>query len=157
MARIAKALGAITKRTKQELIIIKINLRIAGFDGLRAIAVILVFLEHRVIEGYLFGSFGVKLFFVLSGYLIVSILHKQRANIDEGAAISSEIFEFWRRRALRIFPIYFLTLAIISISISVGYIESQGIAYYWFFAGNFYLKEAALLTGKIPFGDFGHL
>ena len=46
--------------------------RIAGFDGLRAIAAIMVFLEHRAPGGPLhLGGYGVRLFFVLSGYLII--------------------------------------------------------------------------------------
>ena len=76
-----------------------------GLDGLRALAVIGVFLYHAHPHtvggsGWLPGGFlGVDLFFVLSGYLITSILlieweHHRRI----------DLLRFWRRRARRLFP-----------------------------------------------------
>jgi peptidoglycan/LPS O-acetylase OafA/YrhL len=72
-----------------------------GLDGLRALAVIGVFLYHmRQHAPWLPGGFlGVDLFFVLSGYLITSILlveweHHHRINL----------LRFWGRRARRLFP-----------------------------------------------------
>src|SRR5438132_835086 len=76
-----------------------------GLDGLRALAVIGVFLYHAHPHdvggsGWLPGGFfGVDLFFVLSGYLITSILlieweHHRRI----------DLLRFWGRRARRLFP-----------------------------------------------------
>ncbi len=75
-----------------------------GLDGLRALAVIGVFLYHAWPHSdggpWVPGGFlGVDLFFVLSGYLITSILlieweHHRRINL----------LRFWRRRARRLFP-----------------------------------------------------
>jgi len=72
-----------------------------GLDGLRALAVIGVFLYHmRTHAPWLPGGFlGVDLFFVLSGYLITSILliewdHHRRI----------DLLRFWGRRARRLFP-----------------------------------------------------
>ena len=75
-----------------------------GLDGLRAIAVTGVFLYHARLHadgsGLLSGGFlGVDLFFVLSGYLITSLLlieWEQRRVID--------LRRFWLRRARRLFP-----------------------------------------------------
>lgn len=75
-----------------------------GLDGLRALAVVGVWLFHdgRLRGGYL----GVDLFFVLSGFLITSLLlaeHRRAGRIDLGA--------FWIRRARRLLPALFLVLA----------------------------------------------
>jgi peptidoglycan/LPS O-acetylase OafA/YrhL len=75
-----------------------------GLDGLRALAVIGVFLYHAWPHGdgggWLPGGFlGVDLFFVLSGYLITSILlieWEHHTRID--------LLRFWARRARRLFP-----------------------------------------------------
>jgi len=69
--------------------------RIDRLDGIRALAIILVFLIHINIGR--FGWQGVSLFFVLSGFLITSILRRSRTN-----------YSFWRpfyiKRATRILP-----------------------------------------------------
>lgn len=86
--------------------------RIKGFDGLRAIAVTLVFLHHETHLGiYDIGSYGVLLFFVLSGFLIINILYRYRIAIENsGTTFATALSIFLRRRAIRIFPIYYLLL-----------------------------------------------
>lgn len=70
---------------------------IAGFDGIRAIAVIAVFLFHT---GHLSGGFlGVDLFFSLSGFLITTLL---LIEFEATGAIS--IAGFWNRRLRRLAP-----------------------------------------------------
>ena len=61
-----------------------LNLKvISGLDGLRALAVSLVLIDHFRLIDHLFGvrlelgSFGVMIFFVLSGFLITSMLLKE--------------------------------------------------------------------------------
>ena len=53
----------------------KINYR-PEIDGIRAIAVLLVFFYHLDIEFFKFGYLGVDIFFVISGYLITALLLK---------------------------------------------------------------------------------
>ncbi|MGX4640646.1 hypothetical protein [Massilia sp. SYSU DXS3249] len=48
--------------------------RIAGFDGVRGLAVLLVFLQHKVTPQLESGKLGVWAFFMLSGFLITGIL-----------------------------------------------------------------------------------
>jgi peptidoglycan/LPS O-acetylase OafA/YrhL len=83
--------------------------RIKGLDGLRAIAVLLVFFTHQTDIGNKigFGGFGVRIFFVLSGFLIVGILHGQRKRIDDQrSTVWREWLHFNIRRAFRILPVY---------------------------------------------------
>jgi peptidoglycan/LPS O-acetylase OafA/YrhL len=91
--------------------------RAAGFahssslDGLRAIAVLLVVVAHG--SGQLLapdtrfgvGSIGVGIFFVLSGYLITSLLLRERVNRGR-----ISLRDFYVRRALRIWPLYYAVL-----------------------------------------------
>jgi peptidoglycan/LPS O-acetylase OafA/YrhL len=94
--------------------------RIPELDGVRGLAILLVLVWHYVScllhkdAGvwvsyvrrllYLTGT-GVDLFFVLSGFLIVGILLDQRGSPDF-------LKNFFLRRACRIFPLYFLLLAL---------------------------------------------
>lgn len=74
-------------------------------DGLRAVAVIAVVLFHFGVPGFSGGFVGVDVFFVISGYLITSIIWRQR----EAGRFS--FVEFWARRARRILPALFVLLA----------------------------------------------
>ena len=67
-------------------------------DGLRAVAVLPVILFHAGIPGFSGGFVGVDVFFVISGYLITSILIK---DLDAG---NFSLTRFYERRARRILP-----------------------------------------------------
>ena len=73
-------------------------------DGLRALAVIPVIFYHAGIESFSGGYVGVDVFFVISGYLITSIIMKSL----ERDAFS--IVDFYERRARRILPALFLVI-----------------------------------------------
>ena len=70
----------------------------ADIDGLRAIAVLSVVLFHAGVETFSGGFVGVDVFFVISGYLITTIIHR------EVAAGSFSITRFYERRFRRILP-----------------------------------------------------
>ena len=79
-------------------------------DGLRAVAVTMVLYAHFfAADGSHWGHLGVRLFFVLSGFLITRLLLDARdaARFEPSTALKS----FYARRALRIFPPYFAVLA----------------------------------------------
>jgi peptidoglycan/LPS O-acetylase OafA/YrhL len=97
--------------------------RVAELDGVRAIAVLLVLLHHYwrglppqgavdavLINVAAFGWIGVDLFFLLSGYLITTILLEAK---KEGTQV---LGAFYARRVLRIFPAYYLLLALLFIA-----------------------------------------
>lgn len=74
-------------------------------DGLRAVSILSVVAYHAGIPGVTGGYVGVDVFFVISGFLIISQIVEalQRRTFSFG--------EFWSRRALRILPPYFLVMA----------------------------------------------
>ncbi len=87
-----------------------------SLDGLRCASIILVIWQH--VGGYLFsdvpwlslltrGYLGVELFFVISGFLITTLLLRER---DAYGAIS--LPRFYMRRTLRILPLYYLVLGV---------------------------------------------
>jgi len=80
---------------------------IAGLDGLRAISIFAVVWHHVVgpvdiLRFTRFGFLGVDLFFVISGYLIVTLLLREKTKKGDFS-----LKNFYIRRMLRIFPLYF--------------------------------------------------
>ncbi|MES3023174.1 MAG: acyltransferase family protein [Pseudomonadota bacterium] len=73
-------------------------------DGLRAVAVLPVILFHAGFAGFSGGFVGVDIFFVISGFLITSIL------IAERQAGNFSLVNFYERRARRILPALFFVL-----------------------------------------------
>lgn len=132
--------------------------RIAGFDGLRAIAFLLVFVSHKVptIFTEMYSVIGVWLFFFLSGFLITRILWVLRQAIDQGAlTFWQALGYFYLRRCFRILPVYYallLAFAVGSQFIDVKNLSFQQQIAYWTFTTNFYV--AALGSWIGPFGHF---
>jgi len=91
-----------------------------SLDGWRAMAVLIVILGHfrlTLTEGNLvreflkitiFAELGVKMFFVLSGFLITTLLIKEKLIYGK-----INILNFFIRRFLRIFPVLYLYLAVV--------------------------------------------
>jgi len=91
--------------------------RIKGLDGLRALSMTFVFLQHRSTLGAAMGlGCGLVLFFIVSGYLITGILLRRRAVIEDRASTTkSELIRFFVARAFRIYPAYYALLLIATI------------------------------------------
>lgn len=85
------------------------GLYIPSLDGLRCIAILLVFLSHvqmaAGVPRFIPGNFGVTLFFFLSGYLITTLM---RLEIERHGRL--DVRRFYIRRALRIFPTCYVVL-----------------------------------------------
>jgi peptidoglycan/LPS O-acetylase OafA/YrhL len=90
-------------------------------QGLRALAVLLVALNHADVSFLSGGYVGVDVFFVVSGYLITSILLREGFGRGGGGAGRVSIREFYDRRVRRIVPAASLTLVVTSIAVFVVY------------------------------------
>jgi peptidoglycan/LPS O-acetylase OafA/YrhL len=106
-------------------------------DALRAFAVLAVMVHHFLpVDRYLptdyltLGLIAVRLFFVLSGFLITGILLGYRRDEPKNA-----LRRFYFRRVLRIFPIYYLTL-FVALALQVHAIQ-QGALWHLTYLSNF--------------------
>lgn len=124
----------------------------SGLNGLRAIGAIAVVLSHITLDlerfgldPYIFGAFkdgtpqglnlggyGVSIFFVLSGFLITYLLQTEK-DVQE---INTK--KFYMRRILRIWPLYYLYLAIaVFVILMYGFeLKATSLFFYIFYAAN---------------------
>ena len=80
--------------------------QLKSLDGLRAVSILAVVGHHGGWPGFAAGARGVDLFFVISGFLITTLLLEEKR--QQGKASLSR---FYARRALRIFPAFYAFLA----------------------------------------------
>jgi peptidoglycan/LPS O-acetylase OafA/YrhL len=100
-----------------------------ALDGLRAIAVTLVFLWHYVQLPW--GWAGVDVFFALSGFLITGILYDTRNT-------AHRFRNFYMRRTLRIFPLYYtVLLTLFALGLFVHWSWNPGLPLWLIYLGNF--------------------
>jgi peptidoglycan/LPS O-acetylase OafA/YrhL len=124
------------------------NQRIAGFDGIRALAVILVVLQHLGIwesagqpglvkerlSLLLSGGTGVQAFFILSGFLITILLIKEKE-----ATGKVSIGNFMIRRSLRILPLYIFCCVLTTLALGYfnNYVPWRSLSYAFLYVYNF--------------------
>jgi peptidoglycan/LPS O-acetylase OafA/YrhL len=111
---------------------------IPSLDGIRAVAVLLVFLAHSGLEHLVPGGLGVTLFFVLSGYLISTLMrieHRDRNRIDFKG--------FYLRRILRLMPPLLVIVALAALLAQLALIDGRftpngflAVVFYW---GNYFV------------------
>ena len=92
--------------------------RIPGIDGLRAVAILLVMASHAGLGHVVPGGFGVTVFFFLSGYLITTLLRLEWTRTGR-----IDLLAFYGRRAARILPPLFLTLALVVAMAGAGLVD----------------------------------
>lgn len=92
-----------------------------GLDGFRGLAVVAVLLFHGGFGWARGGFLGVTSFFVLSGFLITSLLLLERARTGR-----VELGAFWSRRARRLVPAALLTIALVIAYVAVVNPQAAG-------------------------------
>jgi len=99
--------------------------RFLQLNGLRAFAVLSVIASHSLTKNPL-GGWGVRLSFVLSGFLITHILLRACEQTDNHGPL---LRAFYARRSLRIFPAYYVAL-LIAVALNMETLREQ----FWWYA-----------------------
>ncbi len=122
---------------------------IPSLNGIRALAVSLVFFAHSGLEKIVPGGLGVTTFFVLSGYLITTLMRSEYAT--SGAV---RLPAFYLRRVLRLMPPLFIVVAGAALLSSLGAIDGafslRGLLSVLFYFGNYHV--IALDFAGVPAG-----
>lgn len=124
-------------------------------DALRAIAALSVLFAHfvwyppRWLTIIPWAAFGVQLFFVLSGFLITGILLDGRKQVEAGGSLFWMLRQFYIRRFLRIFPLYYAVILAGRIAEWPGFTRTFG----WNLAylTNFYIVSKAGWIGAASY------
>jgi peptidoglycan/LPS O-acetylase OafA/YrhL len=123
-------------------------------DSLRFIGAFLVMISHYLDPaGHYgrFGTWGVWLFFVLSGYLIGGILLDARERVDRGVSpLGHQLSIFYARRALRIFPAYYVLL------LGALLVGLPPIREFFGWAALYLINVKEVMVGQVA-GIYGHL
>lgn len=90
------------------------NKHIPSLNGIRALAVLLVFFSHAGFEDVVPGGLGVTIFFFLSGYLITTLLTHE---YNSTGTIS--IKNFYIRRLYRLFPPLYIVIALVLLLVTM--------------------------------------
>ena len=117
-----------------------------GLDGIRAVSVLIVILYHAGFGWMHGGFFGVEVFFVVSGFLITSLLLDERESTGETA-----LGQFWLRRARRLLPALFTMLIAVSVWASFGgekHLDQLGKDMPW---AILYVSNWGQIVGKVPY------
>lgn len=109
---------------------------IPTLNGIRALAVMLVFFAHGGLDRIVPGGLGVTIFFVLSGYLITTLLHREFALVG-GIRLPA----FYLRRLLRLMPPLLVVVALAALLVRLGWVDgafsSRGLWSVLLYVGNY--------------------
>ncbi|RIV21237.1 acyltransferase [Fibrisoma montanum] len=131
-------------------------------DALRTLAVMLVVVYHWFPTGEGInrlpnGTIGVMIFFVISGFLISRILLQNRNRILAGSAQLGDTYRnFFVRRALRIFPLYYLVITFVLIALPQASDIDEHPLYYYLYGYNILLHQTGNWSDLLsPFWTLG--
>lgn len=111
---------------------------IPSLDGLRALAVVLVFLAHSGLDHIVPGGLGVTIFFVLSGFLITTLMRQEQARSGR-----IDLRRFYLRRLVRLMPPLVIVVgaaaALSALGLIGGAFTLGGLLSALFYAGNYFV------------------
>ena len=128
-----------------------IHKQLPNLDSVRALAALIVVVSHIELQkqelGFAnirpivknFGSIGVTIFFVLSGFLITYLLFQEHSSKGK-----INVSSFYFRRILRIWPLYFIVL-LFGVFVYPAHVDTTGI-----FLSVFFLPNIAFMLEKLP-------
>ena len=122
-----------------------------SLDGFRGISIILVIVYHlnNSVPYFIFnGGLGVAIFFVISGFLITTLLFKEKVKTG-----NISLKRFYIRRALRIFPVCYLYIIVIFI---LNFILHLHLSFITFLVAGLYLMNFSYFLTHFGSGLFGH-
>lgn len=122
---------------------------IPGLDGIRAIAVMGVLLYHADLDFIPGGFLGVDVFFVLSGFLITSLLLEQ---YQRSGSINFKVFYLGRVR--RLFPALIALLLVVGVASAFFYKDAAGRSLSDIVASFFYVNNWWYVVGEQSYFDF---
>jgi len=118
-----------------------------ALDGLRAVSVIGVIFYHAGFSWMHGGFFGVEVFFVVSGFLITSLLVDERESSG-----GTNLGQFWLRRARRLLPALFTVLVAVAVwAVFAGTDEQQSQLRRDFPWAIFYVGNWGQILGDVPY------
>jgi peptidoglycan/LPS O-acetylase OafA/YrhL len=109
---------------------------IPSLDGIRAIAVAVVFFAHSGLDHVIPGGLGVTIFFVLSGYLISTLMR-----VEHAASGTLDFRAFYLRRLLRLMPPLLILTTLVGLCAAGNLIDGQ-------------FSTAGLLAVLLYFGNY---
>lgn len=122
--------------------------RFHALDGLRALSIVAVIWHHTKPQGVglsmaSMGNLGVDLFFAISGFLITTLLLRERARNGE-----INLRAFYWRRVVRIFPLYYgvlllytIVVAIVERNTAAGHGFFENLVYFITYTSNIYIPR----------------
>jgi len=128
------------------------NFHLPGLNGIRAIACLMVFYHHvnsilgkyysfSAEDSLYLGPLGVTCFFTLSGFLITTLLLKEKTTYND-----IDLKKFYIRRILRIWPLYFLIIIIGSLIFLMHPQQGEKASYFYFYI--FFVGNLAYSMGR---------
>jgi peptidoglycan/LPS O-acetylase OafA/YrhL len=129
----------------------KISGRVPSLDGLRGISILFVLLGHAALSDHAphvlapfshAGNVGVRFFFIISGFLITTLLMKEWRKTN-----TISLRGFYLRRVLRIFPAVYTLIAVVAVCAAFGLIRLKpGEVFY---AATFTMNFKAFWLGQL--------